>query len=110
VKDKCQFVRVDTLLLEPRGAEGVAVARYGVFVSAYMAGEIKYAYVSTGTQALAGGVPLGDLKVAERTLKAREQILAWLEDQGMAVREGSYSVPTDLRLMLATAECLRGKE
>ncbi len=104
-KDECAYVRVDTLVLEPRGVEGVVVARYGVFVSTYMAGEIKYAFVLTGTQQIAGGVPLGGGDVLERTMEAKEQIIAWLGKKKMPVRPGSYSLPTDLRLMMATAEC-----
>ena len=105
-QDSIHQVRVDRICLPgASGSYGVHLDRFGVMVSARVGGEIRYAWIVTGgQQRLADAVMSGE-DVPTRTEAAHDWIVVWLHEQGFETRRGSYSFPTNLRLMVAVADC-----
>ena len=110
-QDGVRRVRVETLHLPGAPGEyGIRLDRFGVMVSARVDGEIRYAWVVTGSQQRIYDSVMSDKDVPGRTEAAYQQIVDWLQARGIETRRGSYSFPVDLRLMAAAAECTRQNE
>jgi hypothetical protein len=110
-KDHVQQVRVDRICLPGSpGSYGVQLDRFGVMVSARVGEEVRYAWIVTGGQQRLADTVMSGQDVPVRTETAHERIVAWLHEQGFETRHGSYSFPTNLRLMVAVAECTRQAE
>ena len=110
-QDGVHRVRVETLHLPGApGESGIRLDRFGVMVSARVDGEIRYAWVVTGSQQRIYDSVMSDKDVPGRTEAAYQQIVNWLQARGIETRRGSYSFPVDLRLMAAAAECMRQNE
>jgi hypothetical protein len=107
-QDGVERVRVEDLdLCVGSGQYGVELHQVGVVVGAHVDGEVRYAWVVTGHRQMVAGEVLSGEEAHERTERAYREIVAWLEEQGCEVRGGNYALPTGVRLMRATAECLR---
>ena len=110
-QDGVRRVRVETLHLPGAPGEyGIRLDRFGVMVSARVDGEIRYAWVVTGSQQRIYDSVMSDKDVPGRTEAAYQQIVNWLQARGIETRHGPYSFPVDLRLMTAAAECARQNE
>ncbi len=105
--DGVTVVRVATPQICEGSNYGVALYRCGVVVAARVGGEIRYAFVNTGLQQKTGEQILAGEQTIPRTEAAYQAIVAWLEQRGFVTRTGLFSMPRDLRLMLATADCLQ---
>ena len=107
-EDGIRQARVETLHLPGAPGEyGIRLDRFGVMVSARTDGEVRYAWVVIGSQQRLYDTVMSDKDVPGQTQAAYDQIVGWLREQGFEARHGSYSFPVDLRLMAATAGCMR---
>ena len=110
-KDHVHQVRVDRICLPGSpGSYGVQLDRFGVMVSARVGREVRYAWIVTGGQQRLADTVMSGQDVPARTEAAHDRSVAWLHEQGFETRRGSYSFPTNLRLMVAVAECTRQSE
>ena len=106
-QDGARQVRVDHLHIPGAPGEyGVRLDRFGVMVSARVDGEVRYAWLVIGGQQRLCDTVMSGQEVPRQTEAAYRQIVAWLQEQGLETRHGSYSFPVDLRLMVAAAECI----
>lgn len=110
-QDGVRQARVDHLHIPGAPGEyGVRLDRFGVMVSARVDGEVRYAWPVIGGQQRLCDTVMSGQEVPGQTEAAYRQIVAWLQDQGLETRHGSYSFPADLRLMVAAAECIERED
>lgn len=106
--DGVDLVRVDMQIIAGKpGQHGIYYERMGVIVASHVESEVRYCWVITGGRQMLATTVLSGEEAPKRTEKAYATIVDWLKGQGFRVRMGSYSMSSDLRLMLGTAECIR---
>lgn len=107
--DNTVVVRVDTQVMRDTVSKyGIYHEQLGVMVAGRVDCEVRYCWVQTGGRQMAApNVVLAGEDAPQRMDDAHAKIREWLKAQGMTIRDGSYSMPSDLRLMLGAADCLR---